>query len=227
MLGPLFDAFARVGVAAKHVVYADDAIEAIRAELLELDGVLVWVNPIQDGVNRAHLDALLSEVAARGVFVSANPAVIAAMGTKEVLYATRSLGWGTDVERYGSSNELEEVFPARLARYGLLVLKQARGNGGNGVWLVEMAEAGWGWDRTPLEAVVRVRQAQPPDAPYEDLPLGTFLARCGEYFGWSGSLVDQPFQERLGEGMIRCYFVHDEVVGFCHQWPKGLLESTG
>jgi hypothetical protein len=24
--------------------------------------------------------------------------------------------------------------------------------------------------------------------------------------------------------MIRCYFTHDLVVGFCHQWPKGLID---
>lgn len=228
MLGPLFDAFAQVGVTAQGVVYADDAVDEVRAELQELDGVLVWVNPIQDGANRSHLDTLLSEVASRGVFVSANPAVIAAMGTKDVLYATRTLGWGTDTERYSSPEEFEEGFPARLARYGVLVLKQAKGNGGNGVWRVEMANPASGSSRQRLlDTVVRVRQAQPPDASSEDLPLGAFLARCGEYFAWSGSLVDQPYQDRLAEGMIRCYMVHDEVVGFCHQWPKGLLADAG
>jgi hypothetical protein len=38
--------------------------------------VLVWVNPIHEGRNRALLDALLREVAARGVWVSAHPDVI-------------------------------------------------------------------------------------------------------------------------------------------------------
>jgi hypothetical protein len=37
-------------------IYADD----IRAELVDLDGVLVWVNETQDGDNRTRLDALLS-----------------------------------------------------------------------------------------------------------------------------------------------------------------------
>jgi len=43
---------------------------------------------------------------------------------------------------------------------------------------------------------------------------------------WSGCLVDQPFQERLEDGMIRCYFVHDEVVGFCRQWPRALMSPS-
>jgi hypothetical protein len=35
-----------------------------------------WDNPIHEGRNRANLDALLREVAARGVWVSAHPDVI-------------------------------------------------------------------------------------------------------------------------------------------------------
>ena len=53
-----------------------------------------------------------------------------------------------------------------------------------------------------------------------------FLGRCEEYFAWSGCVVDQPFRQRLADGLIRCYFVHDEVVGFSHQWPAGLLGTS-
>jgi hypothetical protein len=51
------------------------------------------------------------------------------------------------------------------------------------------------------------------------------MRRCEEYFAWSGCLVDQAFQERLADGMLRCYFSRDQVVGFCRQWPKGLLDD--
>jgi hypothetical protein len=44
-----------------------------------------------------------------------------------------------------------------------------------------------------------------------------------QYFAWSGCLVDQTFQDRLADGMVRCYFSHDKVVGFCRQWSLGLL----
>lgn len=36
----------------------------------------------------------------------------------------------------------------------------------------------------------------------------------------------QAYAERLGDGMVRCYLSSDEVVGFCHQWPQGLLDSS-
>jgi len=37
---------------------------------------------------------MLRELAASGVFVTAHPDVILALGTKEVLYRTRDIGWG-------------------------------------------------------------------------------------------------------------------------------------
>src|SRR5690242_10560295 len=90
----VFAAFAALGVQAEPVVYADDAVADVRRQLLALDGVLVWVNPLEQGLDRSRLDPLLREVAANGVFVSAHPDVILKIGTKEVLVATRSLGWG-------------------------------------------------------------------------------------------------------------------------------------
>lgn len=223
MLGPLLPLFAELDLDARHVVYADDAIEEVRAELMGLDGVLVWVNPVQDGATRAALDVLLREVAQAGVWVSAHPDVIDAMGTKEVLYTTRDLGWGGDIELYRSPDELAARFPVRLGARGRLVVKQARGTGGQGVWRVELA--GDEAPRRPSpETLVLVQRSEPRNVtPLEPTTLGTFLADCRSYFAWSGSLIDQPYQPRLAEGMVRVYFVHDEVVGFCHQWPQGLL----
>src|SRR5262245_11762535 len=45
----VFAALADVGVDAEPVVYEDDVLDAVRARLATLDGVLVWVNPIHDG----------------------------------------------------------------------------------------------------------------------------------------------------------------------------------
>src|SRR5262249_13142147 len=91
-----FAAPADARVDAKPVVYEDDVLDAVCAQLATLNGVLVWVNPIHEGRNRANLDALLREVMARGVWVSAHPDVILKMGTKEVLHRTRTMSWGSD-----------------------------------------------------------------------------------------------------------------------------------
>jgi hypothetical protein len=92
----VFDAFAALGVQAEPVIYGDDRVDQVRWQLLGLDGVLVWVNPIEQGLDRSRLDPLLREAADQGVWVSAHPDVIMRMATKRVLYDTRELSWGTD-----------------------------------------------------------------------------------------------------------------------------------
>ena len=132
----VFAALADVGINAEPVIYEDDVVDAVRAQLATLDGVLVWVNPIHEGRNRANLDALLREVAAHGVWVSAHPDVILKMGTKEVLHRTRTMSWGCDTALYRTAEAMQAELPARLAT-GPRVIKRNRGNGGQGVWKVE------------------------------------------------------------------------------------------
>jgi hypothetical protein len=157
-------------------------------------------------------------VAARGPWVSAHPDAILKMGVKEILYRTRHFGWGTDTHLYRNAAEFRSAFPARLEEGGARVLKQNRGNGGQGVWKVELAVR-------PGNAgnMVRVLHAQRGSVP-EELPLEAFMTRCETYFGSGGCMIDQPFQPRLPDGMIRCYMGADRVVGFGHQYIKALIE---
>jgi Domain of unknown function (DUF6815) len=215
----MFAALDRVGLAAEPVLYCEEAEERVRARLLALDGVLVWVDPLSGGRDRSRLDPLLRDVAAQGVWVSAHPDVILKMGVKEVLYRTRNLGWTADTDLYSSADDFNLRFPARLAAKGARVLKQNRGNAGQGVWKVELIGAGASPGRgTP----VRVLHAQRGSVP-EDLSLGSFMERCRAYFANDGRIIDQAFQPRLPEGMIRCYLAGDEVVGFGHQFIKALV----
>ncbi len=211
----VFAALAGVGVDAEAVVYEDDVRAAVRAQLATVDGVLVWVNPIHEGRNRAHLDALLREVAARGVWVSAHPDVILKMGTKEVLHRTRTMSWGGDTALYRTAGAMRAELPARLAA-GPRVIKRNRGNGGQGVWKVETPA---GPRNAPM---VRVLDATKDAA--EELSLDAFFERCAEYFE-DGCVIDQPFQARLTEGVVRCYMAGDRCAGFGHQKVKALVEA--
>jgi hypothetical protein len=216
-LAGIFAALNAVGIEAEPAVYADEMADEVREQILGLDGVLVWVDPIVNGRNRSVLDALLREMSARGVWVSTHPDVILKMGVKEVLHRTKHLGWGTDTQLYRDRRSLYEEFPPRLQSAGPRVLKQNRGNGGQGVWKVELP-------MPPVSdsALVRVLHALRGSVPNE-LPLGDFLRRCEVYFDAGGCIIDQPFQLRLPEGMIRCYLSGGNVVGFGHQFIKALI----
>lgn len=208
----VFAAFAALGADAVPVVYSDDAVERVRAQLLGLDGVLVWVNPVQEGLDRSLLDPLLRDVAAAGVFVSAHPDVILKMGTKQVLADTQEMTWGTPTRVYRSVDELRTGL---LETEAAVVLKQYRGMGGWGVWKVELVDD----DTVDVQEAVR-------GAPVKRRALSDLLVELAPYLEGDGRLVQQPYLERLPEGMTRAYCCHDEVVGFALQYPRGLLSPS-
>ena len=208
----IFAELAALNIHAEPAVYCEEAADEVRDQLLKVDGVLVWVDPLSDGRTRFQLDALLREVASRGTWVSTHPDVTQKIGVKQVLHTTRHLGWGTDTHLYRSFDAYQDAFPRRLASDGPRVIKQNRGNGGQGVWKVQAASGG-------LVSVLEARRGSEPKI----LPLSEFIATCAGYFADDGCIIDQPFQVRLPDGMIRCYMGTDRVVGFGHQFIKALI----
>jgi len=200
----LFEALAATGVNAEPAVYHDDFAEEVLEQLRGMQAVLVWCNPIEDGRRRDRLDALLREVAQAGVLVSAHPEAIQRLGTKDVLFETRDLPFGSDVHRIDSLAQLEAELPQRL-RQGARVLKQHRGHSGIGVWRVEASGDG----------ALTVQHAQRGSTP-QRMDLPALKATLAPYFETAsgGHMIDQAWQPRLPEGMVRAYLVEDRVTGF-------------
>ncbi|MDH5673010.1 MAG: Cj0069 family protein [Myxococcales bacterium] len=219
-MGPLFDALAEAGVTAEAAVFCEELREEFRQQLLAVDGALVFVNPVDAAGDRSVLDAVLYEVAEAGVWVSTHPETILKMGTKEVLYRTRQLGWGSDCDLYGSAEAMRERLPGRLADGQTRVLKQYRGNGGLGVYRVALKSPG---DASTTAQVPVITQHARFGSEPRELPLGQFMTKMEKHFVGDGRLIDQAFQPRLAEGMTRCYMVGAEVAGFSHQLIKALL----
>jgi hypothetical protein len=204
----LFAAFGAAGIDAEPAVWHDDVADEVRAQLSRVDVVLAWCNPIEGGRRRDRLDALLRDVADQGVHVSTHPDTIVRLGTKDVLFDTRDLPFGSDVHRVDSLEQLMAELPARLQR-GPRVLKQHRGHSGIGVWRVEQRSDG---------GALHVRHAQRASPP-ERIDLAVLSARLAPYFEpeGGGHMVDQAWQPRIADGMVRAYLVEDRVAGFGHQ----------
>ncbi len=208
----LFEAFDKAGVAAEPAVWHDDFADEVAAQLRNVQVVLVWCNPIEDGRRRDRLDAMLSDLSRAGVMVSSHPEAIQRLGTKDVLFETRNLPFGSDVHRIDSPAQLAEELPLRL-QHGPRVLKQHRGHSGIGVWRVQSLADG----------LFDVRHAQRGSTP-QRMTLANLQQTLAPYFepGAGGHLIDQAWQERLSEGMIRAYLVKDRVTGFGHQLVNAL-----
>jgi hypothetical protein len=212
----LFAAFAAAGVAAEPAVYLDDFADEVLSQLRALDGVLVWHNPIEGGRSRRVLDTLLREVAAHGVFVSTHPDTILRLGTKDVLPAVRDLPFGSNAWRVDSLQDVREAVVARLG-VGPRVLKQHRGHSGIGVWRIERAPDQAGY--------FRLQHAQRGSVE-ETVGLEAVLGRLAPYFNDGGHMIDQAWQPRLSEGMVRAYLVGDHVAGFGHQAVNALYPAA-
>jgi hypothetical protein len=224
-LRPIFTALEAVGATAVPLVYRDEIGSDARDRLLDADGVLVWVDPVSPSGDRAILDQILREVAKQGVWVGSHPDVIDLVGTKEVLFDTREIGWTADVHRYSTVAELRRELPERL-RTGPRVIKRRRGNGGLGVWKVELVERpppGPVGDETP----VRIHHAHIRDLNSAVVALGEFLDRCEQAVVTDGCLIDQRFEPRVAEGLTRVYLVAGEVVGFSLQGAGELVQKPG
>jgi hypothetical protein len=213
--GPLFDALAAAGLGVEPAVYHDEFAGEVRAQLLGVDAVLVWHNPIEGGRTRERLDAMLLDVAENGVFVSAHPDTLLRLGTKDVLLAVKDLPFGSDAWRVDTLEDVGHSVVARLAR-GPRVLKQHRGHSGQGVWRIQADHATNGF---------LLRHAQ-RGAAEERVDLQTLLARLAPYFPHGGHMIDQAWQPRLDEGMVRAYLVRDRVAGFGHQAVNALYPSA-
>ncbi|MEO6625242.1 MAG: Cj0069 family protein [Burkholderiaceae bacterium] len=201
----LFDAFSASGVAAEPAIYNDAFADEVLAQISQVQGVLVWHNPIEGGRDRATLDAMLREAARRGVLISAHPDVILKLGTKDVLLSVSDLPFGSDVHRIADLAQLQAELPRRLA-VGPRVLKQQRGHSGIGIWRVEQRADG----------LYTLRHAQRGCAE-EVLDFHGVVQRLGPHFDNAGHMIDQAWQPRMVEGMTRAYLVRGKVAGFGHQ----------
>src|ERR1700732_4712454 len=59
----VFEELTALGIQAEPAVYDDDIAGEVREQLLAVEGVLVWVDPIDRGRTRAVLDAMLRDIA--------------------------------------------------------------------------------------------------------------------------------------------------------------------
>lgn len=207
-LEPLSDAIARQGFDPVAIPYRHADHEAAASLLESCAAVMVWVNPIESGQDRSQLDQLLHELERSGVVVSASHAARHLIGTKAVVHTTRHMVWGTGTHLYRSHEELQDEFVSRLHSDGPRVLKQERGQAGDGVWKVEAIGS----------SMVRVTSAATDEV--AERSLTSFLGDWEDSFASGGAVIDQPFLPLVSEGMIRCYMSGSRVLGLIHQLPK-------
>jgi hypothetical protein len=202
----LAEAFARERWDVRTLNFHASRLPAVRDEARRCGALLVWINPVEPGLDRAQLDDFLREIAAGGALVSAHPDVILRIGTKDVLVETQSAGWTVDARAYRTLEAFRREFPRNVRAHGDRVLKPHRGNGGQGVWRVRA-------EGEEFQIIPAARDAKP-----ERLSEAELVARFdAEVFRNGGHVVDQAWVPTLSRGMIRAYLCGAKVAGFGYQ----------
>jgi hypothetical protein len=203
----LASAFLSKGFDVQSVLYNDKWVDTLYSDLLNFDAVLVWVNPIEQGKDRRKLDSLLVELSNNGCFVSTHPEVIVKIGTKDVLYKTQDIGWVGKTELYATYNDFVARFQESLHKSGTRVIKQYRGNGGNGVYKILKGSS--------ADEVVVIHAKNGNDA--KSFSWKEFYTQFKPYFLGNGLLIDQEWNDHLTNGMVRCYLSGNKVAGYGYQ----------
>jgi hypothetical protein len=211
----LADSLLGAGFNVESVLYHDSKAEQLEKELEQFAVVMVWVNPIEQGFNRSRLDALLMNTAKNGVIVSTHPEIILKIGTKKVLYSTRNMDWGGDIDFYSEYHDFERRFLASLD--SIRILKQYRGNGGNGVFKIWFADA----DKKNV-CVVHAPSANEKQILSKD----EFHKEFSKYFENGGLLINQKWVKGITNGMVRCYLTGTKVSGFGYQESNALCPQS-
>ena len=204
----LADSLLESGFNVESVLYNDTKADLLEKDLLRFNAVLVWVNPIEQGFNRNRLDALLVNIAKNGVYVSTHPEIILKIGTKKVLYSTRNMDWGGDIEIYTEYKDFENRFLDSLDNSDIRVLKQYRGHSGNGVFKVYFENS----DKKNI-CVIHAPQSNEKRIFSKD----EFHKEFSKFFENNGLLINQQWSQGIINGMVRCYLTENKVSGFGYQ----------
>jgi hypothetical protein len=211
----LAESFVEAGMSVETVPYNDSLADNYRDSLKKLDALLVWVNPIEQGNDRTVRDALLTDLSTAGVLVSSLPETIMKIGTKDVLFKTRDLEWGSDVEMYDTFEEFTDRFPRSIMDGQTRVLKRLRGNGGDGIFKVTAT----GRDLVVLHAK--------RGAVEEKIDADKLAQYFGDHFARGGPILDQAWNDHITNGMVRCYLSGRRVAGFGYQEINALYPQDG
>ncbi|MBD0287134.1 MAG: Cj0069 family protein [Bacteroidota bacterium] len=212
----LANALLSAGFTVQSVLYNDALSESLYSNLLDFDAILVWVNPIEQGKDRRNLDSLLAKLAGKGCLISTHPDVILKIGTKDVLFKTKEMGWGVETKLYSSYEDFVERFPKSLEESGIKVLKQYRGNGGNGVFKIVKGSS---------DKEVTIIHAKNSDTA-KVFSWSDFYKEFRPYFSNGGLLIEQEWNNNHANGMVRCYLCGNKVAGFGYQEINALYEIT-
>ena len=216
----LAESLSGAGFHAETVLYHHSKTKCLEDGLTRFDAVLSWVNPgerLERGADNLNLDDVLLRISQKGVFVSTHPDIILKIGTKKVLYTTRHMDWGGNVELYSNFDDFKRRFVSSLNNSGVRILKQYRGESGRGIFKVYLK------DSESRNISVTSATSSNDEMLFS---ADEFHSEFKEYFDDGGLLISQEWAKGITNGMVRCYLTGTKVSGFGYQEAVALCPQS-
>ena len=253
---PIANGVIKTGNCCEIIKYCDAKHDDFARRVKQYDAVIVRINPGELSANalpgtQERFDDLMSDLLRRGQLVWPAPLAQLRMGAKDSLVAINSLACGLpDTCAYASAEEMEAGLK-KTAAFQPRVIKQNRGTGGEGVWLVYARKALCAaFGESALEDHDMLALVEMSDNHVEYHTVKEFIAFCaggpspeagewrstvpGKYFAGGGGarggqvVVDQRLLPRIAEGEVRLLMVGDQLQMIIHSKPAdGGLSATG
>ena len=207
----LAESLSESGFNVESILYHHSKAKQLKIELERFTAALSWVNPkerTERSEDNFDLDDVLCHISKKGVYVSTHPDIIMEIGTKKVLYSTRNMDWGGDIELYSDYDDFEKRFINSLNNSSVRILKQYRGESGRGIFKVRLKD----FENKTVSVVHAVSGNEE-----RILSKNEFYDEFKQYFENDGLLINQQWAESINNGMVRCYLTGTKVSGFGYQ----------
>lgn len=213
---PLAEALSEAGFDVESVLYHHSKAKQLESGLERFSAVLSWVNPrerTERGSDNLDLDDVLLSISKKGVFISSHPDIIQKIGTKRILYSTRDMDWGGDIELYSDFEDFKKRFFEPLSRSDIRILKQHRGESGRGIFKVQLKD---------IDIVSVIHASGNEEKLYTK---SEFYNEFKIFFEDGGLLVSQQWADGIENGMVRCYLTGSKISGFGYQESVALCSK--
>ncbi|WP_196887190.1 Cj0069 family protein [Aureivirga sp. CE67] len=221
---PIINSLRKRGWTAEIIFYSDENRgEIYRHTIEKADAYINRVNPGNLPNEKGYFQ-MLRELVNNGVSGFPHPDTMHIYGAKNSITKLKGTSLvPEDIFTYATFEELKNNFPKKLAE-GIRVIKQNRGSTGHGVWKVEVLENEKYTDKIPLDAKLKLIEANDNHIEYKSLKK--FLKFCKKYLkGEHGIILDTPFLERIIEGEIRVIMLKDKIVNIVHKKPADVPDA--
>lgn len=204
------------GYVVQTITWNGHNVDELYTSSKKAEVILIWVNPIHRNIEEGSFENYICDMSDRGKYISSHPEVIKKLGTKIILHTMSGTSWSRDVYKHENFDHLNAL-KSRLDGQQIRVIKQSRGNDGLEVYKLEKLPD-FNYQATEANSGKVIK----------NLHFEAFIQEVIHKISTENPIIEMRWNNCLTNGVVRCYFCGEKLVGFGYQEVNALYpEITG